>query len=108
QALALGKPLDRKPRTVLLRLLAHEEGRDRMALDPGELRDGAGEWDCAHLQAADEIEIVVLQRLIGQLGEQGRTFGVEHGRLEVEIEIALAARRQRDLAAAKGALADDL
>src|SRR5206468_4374048 len=35
-------------------------------------------------------------------------LGVEHGRLEVEVEVALAARGQRDLAAAERTLADDL
>src|SRR6478735_8263843 len=43
------------------------------------------------------------------LGEGvGRAFWVEHGRLEVEVEVALAARGQRDLAAAERTLADDL
>src|SRR5262245_42270534 len=49
QAFALGEPFHRKPRAVLLRLLAHEERCNRMALDPGELGDGAGQWDRAHL-----------------------------------------------------------
>src|SRR5438876_4854900 len=39
QALALGQSLDREPGAMLLRFLANEERRDRMALDPGELRD---------------------------------------------------------------------
>ena len=108
QGLALGQPLDRQPRAVLLWLLAHEERRDRVALDPGELRDRAGQRHRAHFQPADEVEIVVLQRLIGQFGQQRRAFGIEHGRLEVEIEIALAARGQRDFAAAERSLADDL
>src|SRR5580693_4020755 len=34
QAFALRQSLDREPRAVLLRLLAHEERRDRMTLDP--------------------------------------------------------------------------
>ncbi len=51
----------------------------------------AGERHRAHLEAADKIEIVVLQRLTGELGEQRVAFRVEHGRLEVEVEIALAA-----------------
>ena len=108
QAFALGKALDREPGAMLLRLLADEERRDRMALDPGELRDRAGERHRAHFQSADIIEVVVLQRIEGQFRQQRRAFGVEHGRLEIEIEIALAARGQRDLAAAERALADDL
>jgi len=63
---------------------------------------------CAHFQPADEIEVVVLQRFIGEFGQQRGTFGVEHGRLEVEVEVALAARGQRDLAAPERTLADDL
>ena len=79
-----------------------------MALEPGQLRDGAGQRHRAHLQATDVIQLVVLQRLIGQFRQQCRALGVEHGRLEVEVEVALAARGQRDLAAAERALADDL
>src|SRR5271169_572366 len=59
QALALRQALDRKPGAVLLRLLAHEKRRDRMALDPGELRDCAGKRHRAHLEPADVIEAVV-------------------------------------------------
>src|SRR5262249_48771750 len=57
---------------------------------------------------ADEVEWVVPQRLVGQFREQRRALGVEHGRLQVEIEIALAARGQRDIAPPERALADDL
>ena len=63
QALAFRQTLDREAGAVLLRLLAHEERRDRMALDPGQLRDRAGERHRAHLEPADIIEPVVLQRL---------------------------------------------
>src|SRR5258707_19999 len=80
----------------------------RMTLHPGERREGAGERHRDHLRSADEIEFVVLQRLIGQFGKQRRPLGVEHGRLQVEIEIALAARCESDLAAAERALADDV
>ena len=79
-----------------------------MALEPGQLRDRAGQRHRAHLQAADVIEAVVLQRVKGQLREQRGAFGIEHGGLEVEVEIALAARGQRDLAAAERTFADDL
>ena len=41
------------------------------------------------------------------LGQQRSALGVEHGRLQVEIEIALAARGEGDLAAPEGARADD-
>src|SRR5207253_7082250 len=98
----------REPRAMLLRLLAHEEGRDRMTLDPGELRDRTRQRNGPHLKPSDEVELVVLQRIVGQLGEQRRALGVEHGRLEIEIEIALAAGGQRDLAAPEGAVADNL
>ena len=108
QALALGEAFHGEPGAVLLGFLADEKGRDRVALDPGQLRDRARQRDRAHFQPADEIEVVVLQRLIGQLRQQRRAFGIEHGRLEVEVEIALAARSQRDLAAAERTLADDL
>src|SRR5439155_4541974 len=94
EALAYRQPLDRQPRAVRLRPLAHEEGRDRVSLDPGYLRDRAGERDRPHFQPADEIELVVPQRLIGEFGEQRSALGVEHGRLKVEIEIALAARSE--------------
>ena len=94
--------------TVLSYQGRHEERRDRMTLEPGQLRDRAGQRHRAHFQSADVIELVVLQRLIGQFRQQCRTLGVEHGRLEVEIEVALAARGQRDLAAAERSLADDL
>ena len=108
KALALGEALHRKPRAMLLRLLAHEERRDRMALDPGELRDRAGQRHRAHFQPTDEVETIFLQCLVGQFGQQRRAFGIEHGRLEIEIEVALAPGRQRDLAAPERALADDL
>jgi len=108
QALALGQSLDREPGAMLLRFLANEERRDRMALDPGELRDRTGQRHRAHFQAPDIIEAIVLQRLVGQLGEQRGAFGIQHGRLEIEVEIALAARCQRDFAAAERALANDL
>jgi hypothetical protein len=108
QALAFRQSLDREPGAVLLRLLAHEEGRDRMALDPGQLRDRAGQRHRAHLEAADIIEIVVFQRLESQLREQCCALGIQHGRLEIEVKIALAPRGQRDFATAERALADDL
>jgi hypothetical protein len=57
---------------------------------------------------ADIVEAVVLQRLIGQFRQQRRAFGIEHGRLEVEVEIALASRGQRNLATPERAFADDL
>jgi hypothetical protein len=97
-----------EPPAVLLWLLAHEEGGDRVALDPGDLSDRARERDRAHFQPADEIEPVVLQRLIGEFREQRGPLGVEHRRLEIEIKIAFATGGQRDLAAAERALADDL
>src|SRR5258708_39463570 len=42
QALALCQSFDGELRAVLFRLLADEEGRDRMTFDPGKLRDRAG------------------------------------------------------------------
>src|ERR1700757_1396972 len=108
EGLVPGETFDGEPRAVLLRLLAHEEGRDRMPLEPGELRNRTGQRNRAHFQATDIVELIVPQRLIGDLGEQGGAFGVEHGRLEVEIEIALATRGQRDLAAAERTTADDV
>jgi hypothetical protein len=44
----------------------------------------------------------------GQFRQQRRTLGVEHGRLQVEIEIALAAGGQGDLAAPERAGTDDV
>ena len=75
---------------MLFRLLAHKERRNRMALEPGQLRDGAGQRDRAHFQPADIIKAVVLEGLKGQLGQQCRAFRIQHGRFEVEVEIALA------------------
>src|SRR3954454_21381640 len=57
QGLTLGQPLHREAGAVLLRLLAHEERRDRMPLDPGKLRNRTRQRDSAHFQPADEIEI---------------------------------------------------
>jgi hypothetical protein len=46
--------------------------------------------------------------LAREFGQEQRALGVEHRRLEVEIEIALAAGDERDLAAAEGALLDNV
>ncbi len=108
QALALRQSFDREPSAMLLRLLAHEEGRDGIALQPGQLRDCARDRNGAHLQSADVVDVVILQRIERQLREQRRTFGIEHRRLEVEIEVALAAGGQRDFAASERAGADDV
>ena len=70
--------------------------------------DRARQRHRAHLESADIVEGVILQRLEGQFREQRSAFGIEHGRLEIEIEVALAARSQGDLAAPERAFADDL
>ena len=93
---------------MLLRLLAHEDRRDRLSLDEAQLRDRARDRHRAHFKAADIIDVVVGKRIESQLGEQRRAFRIEHGRLEIEIEVALAARRERDLAAPERALEDDV
>jgi len=41
-----------------------------MALDPGQLRDRAGERHRAHFQSADIIEVVVFQGLERQFRKQ--------------------------------------
>ena len=46
-----------------------------MTLEPGELGDRAGKRDRAHLQPADIVEAVVLERLIGQFGQQAAPSG---------------------------------
>src|SRR6478672_2130396 len=72
EGLVFRQSLHRKPGSMLLWLLAHEEGCDRMALDPGQLRHRACERHRAHFQTADRIETVVLERLIGQFRKQRR------------------------------------
>ena len=79
-----------------------------MALDPGELRNRSGERHRAHLESANIIEAIVLERVIGQFRQQGGALGIEHGGLEIEVEIALASGSQGDFAAAERALANDL
>ena len=73
-----------------------------------ELRDRTGERHRAHFESADIIDALALKRIECQLREQRRALGIEHGRLQVEVEIALAAGSERDVAAAERALADDV
>src|SRR6202521_3874412 len=96
---------------MLLRLLAHEEGGQRLAALRAQRRQRAGERHRAHLEPADHVDAPhpwLLQRLEQEGRGQQRPLGVEHGGLEVEVEVALAPRRELDLAAAEGAHADDL
>ena len=79
-----------------------------MVLQPRQLRDRTSQRHGAHFQPADIVDPVTGERVERQFCEQRRALGVEHGRLEVEVEIAFAARGERDLAAPEGALADDV
>src|SRR5690242_16262486 len=90
KALARCETFDRETCAMLLWLLADKESGDRVALDPRELRNRACKRHRAHFQSADIIKPVILQSFVGQLRKQRGSLGIEHGRLEIEIEVALA------------------
>src|SRR3569623_1641820 len=108
QAFTLGEPLDREPCAEFFRILADEESGDRLALLPRELGDGAGKRYRAHLKPADVIDVLALEGIERQFRQKCSAFRIEHGRLEGEVEIALAPRSEGDLAAAERAGADDV
>jgi len=62
-----------------------------MTLIQDQLRDRTRQRHRAHLEPADEIEIVVLQRLVGQFREQP-ALRDRAWSLQLKIEIALATR----------------
>src|SRR6185437_16008218 len=78
------------------------------AVQAAELRDRARDRHRAHLEPADILDTLVRDRIEGELRQQGRAFGIEHRRLEIEVEVAHAARRELDLAVAERADMDDV
>ena len=101
QGLAGRQAFDQLLGAVLLGLLAHEEGPQRPALGLAQHRDGRGQRHRAHLQSADQVDILALDAVENQRGDQVRALGIEHGGLHVEVEARRAPRDQLGLRAGR-------
>jgi len=83
-----------------LRFLAHIERRQRPTRDEAQRRHGRGERVGAHRDAADGLDVgsALGEQPPEARGHEEVALGREHRLLAVDVEVALRARRQRDLA----------
>src|SRR4030095_4279538 len=93
---------------MVLRLLAHEDRTERATARVPRDRDRGRDRHRAHLKPTDEVDLLAGKRIHDQLADAGRARRVQCGRAQIEIEVALAARGERDLAAPERARADQL
>ena len=70
---------------MILGLLADEDGLDRLAGDGAHRRRRGDKRHGAHFEPADKVG-TESGRLLGKRGaNQARAFGVEHGRLQIQV-----------------------
>src|SRR5215204_4171862 len=91
---------------MLLRPFAHEERGERPSAHMAEGRSRGGERHRTHFQPADALDVQTVQLVEDELREPRRAGRMQHRRLHVEIEIALAPGGELDLAAPERTLAD--
>src|SRR5215470_9548164 len=92
---------------VVLDLLAHHEAVDGAAM-PAARAHGDDDRHGAELQAADRIDLLVLDEIEDELGDEMRPLRVEHRRLHVEIVVAHRAGHELEFAEEQRFLLDDL
>src|SRR5262245_21694047 len=92
---------------VVLDLLAHHEAGDGAAV-PAARAHGDDDRHRAELEAADRIDLLVLDEIEDELGDEMRPLRVEHRRLHVEVVVAHRAGHELEFAEEQRFLLDDL
>ena len=103
QRLAWGQPLDRGRAPCSFGFLRTKKSGIGLPRDPAH-RATAPEIGTAPISRPPIESDVRWSAPRGQLREERRAFGIEHGRLQVEVEVALSAGGERDFAETERAL----
>src|SRR5262249_3295373 len=92
---------------MVLRLLADDEGIDRLALTPALDRDGRRDRVGAERQPADRVDLEVADQVEHDLADQRAALGRERRELAVEEELGAFAGTEDEIAESERTLLQD-